>query len=265
MLSQHATVDAWGDSVLNGVLDAVMRVDTTAANVASLVFEAKINVIKIPDFMDKLRAGGSAYEQQVIRRFMLAAMSKGINGDLLLDASEEFEQKNASFGGLPEVMDRFMQLVSGASDVPMTRLFGMSPGGLNSTGESDDRSYYDRVAVTQALEIEPALSVLDECLIWSALGERPADLWYSWRPLWQPSAKERAEVGKLQMETLAVLQGMQAVSTEALGQTAVNALTESGAFPGLESAADEFPVTETDDPIEQGVMRPGDEPEDGEE
>ncbi|MHA3913858.1 anti-CBASS protein Acb1 family protein [Halovulum sp. GXIMD14793] len=245
----NQTQYGWGCSVLTGMLDAIKRVDEGAANVNSLVYEAKVDVVKIPDFMSNLESRGQQYEQLVQSRLTLAMMSKGINGSLILDAEEDYEQKAASFGGLPDVLDRFMQLASAASGVPATLLFGMSPAGMNSTGESDIRLYYDRVRVEQTLSMQPAMGVLDECLIRSALGARPEGLFFNWRPLWQPTAAERAGVADKLMAAAEKLHRMDAVSTEALGQASVNALTESGAFPGLESYAEEFPVEEDDDPV----------------
>jgi len=239
--------DGWGGSVLPGMLDALRRVEEAAANVNSLLYEAKVDVVKVTDLMANLQSRGQAYEAEVLRRLTLAATAKGINGMLLLDKLEEYEQKSASFGGLPDVMDRFMQLSSAAVGIPMTLFFMQSPGGMNATGESDIRNYYDGIKVQQTLHMQPSLSVLDECLIRSALGSRPADLHYTWRPLWQPTAKERAEVGKISAETIQAAIDMGAVSEEAGGSALVNALTESGAFPGLEGYADDFPVEGGDD------------------
>ncbi|TGU12158.1 phage portal protein, partial [Mesorhizobium sp. M2D.F.Ca.ET.153.01.1.1] len=87
-------------------------------------FEAKVDVIKIPNFMSNL--ADQEYEQKVLQRLTLAAMAKGVNGALLLDAEEEYEQKQAQFGGLVDLPMGIMQLVSGASDIPMTRLLGQS-------------------------------------------------------------------------------------------------------------------------------------------
>ena len=84
------------------------------------------------------------------------------------------------------------------------------------------------------------MGLLDECLIRSATGSRDPSIHYNWRPLWQPTAKERAEIGKLQADTLAVLDAMEILPSEALGKAAVTALTESGAFAGLEAAVEEF-------------------------
>lgn len=242
-MPDNSTAEAnhgWGDSVLQTVLNEVTKLDATAGNIASLVFEAKVDVIRIKNFTKNLEEGGSAYERMMLRRFALANTAKGINGALMLDKEEEYDQKSANFSTLPDILDRFMQLVSAASGIPATRLFGMAPAGLNSTGEGDLRNYYDAVKQTQTLSVEPALTMLDECLIFSALGSRPADVFYNWRPLWQMSAKERAEISERLANVAKTAIETEAVEIEPMGEALVNALTETGAFPGLESAVAKF-------------------------
>lgn len=228
----------WGDSVLQAVFDAIKQSDGTNANVASLVYEAKVDVIKIPDFMQQLQ--DPAFEKQVLERIRLAAMAKGINGTLLLDAAEDYDSKQASFGGLPDVIDRFLQAVSGAADIPATRLIGQAPSGLSATGESDLRNYYDRIQAMQELDITPALSVADECLIRSALGSRDKKIHYIWNPLWQPTATQQSENSKRAAETVKILKESGLFPDEALSKAATTMLVEQSVLPGLESAIAEY-------------------------
>ncbi len=181
-----------GDSVLLSVVEAIKQADGTAANIASLVFEAKVNIIRLPDFMQNI--GNAEYRAKILERYTLAATAKGINGDLLLDKEEEFEQKTASFATLPEVLMAFLQIVSGAADIPATRLLGQPPAGMNATGESDLCNYYDRLQAMQEVEMTPAMMQLDECIIRSGTGSRDADIYYEWAPLWGMSEKEKADV-----------------------------------------------------------------------
>ncbi|MCU9949845.1 anti-CBASS protein Acb1 family protein [Pseudomonas sp. PDM13] len=228
----------WGDSVLQALFEAVKQSDSTMGNVASLVFEAKVDVIKIPDFMDQLQ--DPEFERRVMERIHLAATAKGINGTLLLDADEDYETKQASFSGLPDVIDRFLQQVSGAADIPATRLLGQAPAGLNATGEADLRNYYDRIQAAQELDLGPGMTVLDECLLRSSLGTRPAEVHYVWAPLWQPTATERSENGKRTAETIKILAETKLFPGDALSQAAATVLVEESVLPGLEAALDEF-------------------------
>src|SRR4029079_15879802 len=108
--------------------EAIKNADATAANIASLVFETKVDVIKIPQMMASLT--DPHYEQVLMERFALANRAKGISATVLLDAEEDYQQKTASFTTLPDILMAFFQLVSGAADIPATRFLGQSPGGL---------------------------------------------------------------------------------------------------------------------------------------
>lgn len=234
----------WGDSVLTSVFEAIRNADSTAANVASLVFEAKIDVINIPNLMQHMADPG--HRSALLDRFALAATAKGINGTLILDTEEVYTQKSANFASLTDVLMAFVQLVAGAADIPVTRLLGQSPAGMNSTGESDLRNYYDRVQAMQELILSPAMRVLDDCLIRSALGSRPAEVHYVWSSLWQTTASERAEIGKKSADTIKALSETRLFADEALSAAAANMLIELGVMPGLEAAIEEFGARDFD-------------------
>lgn len=236
--------DGWGDSVLQSMMAAVKAVDAIAANIEEMTFEAKVDVIGIPDFMEGLRSGGAAYEKLVTDRLRLSMQAKGITGALVMDEKEEYVQKELTFGSLPDIWDRFMIRTAAEADIPVTRLWGRSPAGLSATGESDEKNYHAKVKAIQTGEYEPAMSVLDDCLIRSALGARPDDVFYTWRPLWQPTAKERAENGKATAETFKALYEMTELPPEALDEAVVNALTETGVAPGLEGLVAKYLATE---------------------
>lgn len=222
----------WGDSVLTSVFDAIKNADSTAANIASLVFEAKIDVIRIPNFMQSL--SDPEYERRWLNRYTLANTGKGINGTLMLDKEEEYESKSTSFATLPEVLDRFLTIVSGAADIPATRMLGQSPAGMNSTGDADLRNYYDRISAMQQIEMTPAMNLLDECLIRSAIGSRPPEVHYIWSSLWQISDKERADIGKVNAETIKTLNDTALYPAEALAKAGVNMLVENSILPGFD-------------------------------
>lgn len=232
-----STPDGWGDSVLLAPRKDITDAQGAASNIASLIYEAKVDVIKIKDLMAHLE--DPAYESLLLSRMRMANRAKGINGALILDAEEEYEQKTATFQSLPQVLESLFQIVSGAADIPMTRFLGQSPGGLQSTGESDLRNYYDRVNSEQALVISPASFTLDECLIQSALGSRPPEIHYTWSSLWQVSAKEQAEIGKMHSETISNLKNTELYPPEALATAGVTLLMESGIMPSLQEQVDE--------------------------
>lgn len=230
----------WGDSVLQSTMDAVLQADSANANINSLIFEAKVDVFRFHGLMNQLNAN---QDDLVIKRMTAQATIKGINGAVVLDKDDEYTQKSASFASLPDLMDRFMNNVAGASRIPVTRLFGRSSVGLSGTGDGDERVYFDHINHLQTTEIEPALNVLDECLIWSALGARPEEIYYTWNPLRQVTEKERADIFKTTADAARALAGAQAgelIPVDALSDALVNELVEQGVLPGLEQKVQEY-------------------------
>jgi len=130
----------------------------------------------------------------------VAALLKSFNRMLLLDGTESYEKKQNSFANLDKVIQQFMVDVSGAADIPMTRLFGTSAAGMNATGDNDVRNYYDMVSAKQEAELRPQLEYLYEVLVRSELGHMPEDFRFDFNPLWQLSEKDQADVEKARAE-----------------------------------------------------------------
>jgi phage-related protein (TIGR01555 family) len=234
----------WGDPLLQSVFDALAAHDTTTGGIASLLNEAKTDIVHIPHLMDELAS--AEYEQRLIGRIQVAAFIKSLTNVLLLDggdgsegAGERWEQRQVTFEGLPDVQRAMFQLVSGAADIPATRLIGQSPTGLNATGDSDTRNYYDMLASLQESDLTPTLAALDEWLIMSATGARDPAVFYEWNPLWQLTPTEKATRDKTVAETAKIYADMGAIPDDAMAAAVQNRLIEDGVFPGLEAALEE--------------------------
>lgn len=240
------TNDGWGESVLAAMLDTIRQADATAANVAALVFEARVDVMNIPNLMQNLADGGQQYERELLNRLQLAAMAKGINGMLVLDKEETYTQKSTTFGGLTDVVITFLQLVSGAADIPLTRLLGQSPSGMTATGESDIRNYYDRIRANQELMLTPSMEVLDACIVRVATGTNDPSIYHDWNSLWQLSGKEKSDIGKTTADTIKTLNETALIPQDVMSKVAVSMMSEIGVAPGLEADMREAELEEQD-------------------
>lgn len=233
----------WGDSVLISVMSAVKQAESASANINSLIFEANVDVVSIEGLAEILKMSGG--EDKVRDLLKLNLDAKSNLRALILDAKNTYARKAVSFASLPDLLDRFDQHAAGAADIPMTRFMGMSPGGLNSAGESDLRNYYDRISAGQTLEMGPALTRLDEALIRSATGTRDPAIHYDWNPLWQLSEKDKADIFKTKSDAARTIAGNGGTSEplmpiEALSDALVNELVEDGSLAGLEAAIEEY-------------------------
>ena len=243
--------EGWGDSVLMAAYEAVRNADATANNVASLVYEAKVDVLQIPNLADVM--SDKRTRDLLVQRVQLAAQLKGNNGMLVLDTEEEYSNKSYAFAGLTDINRQALQAVAGAADIPVTRFLGQTPSGLSSTGESDLKNYYDSVASLQALELTPAMRVLDDCLLRSALGDAAQDVTYVWASLWQMTDMERAEVTEKVCNSISTLVSTGLFPEDALSASAQAALAEHSMFPALDLEA--FPI-EVDEEEESETLIP---------
>jgi uncharacterized protein len=227
----------WGDPMLQVIHDAVNAAGTVTGSVATLIAEAKFDVIKGPGLTEIFST--EAGTNRIIKRFSEANVAKSVINGVLMDAEEEWQRIGVNFAGMPEVLQMYLQIAAGASDIPVTRFLGQAPAGLNSTGESDVRNYYDRIASDQELRLTPALDKLDKAIMRSALGTYDEEIFYNWNSLWQIDDGAKATIAKQKADAAQVDVNSGLVPFEALVQGRVNQLIEDGTYPGLEAAVEE--------------------------
>ena len=183
-------------SILQEVYEDLLDHASVKRGSASLIHEAKIDVIRTPNLVQQIQDNMKG----VMERFMSVSLMKGLNGMLVLDAEEEYESKSYSFGGLPDMMREFSIQTAGAADIPYTILFGQSPAGMNATGEHDTRNYYDSIATKQEWMLKPILMKFLAVICQSTFGKQLPELDVVFNPLWQLDAKVRSEVEKANAE-----------------------------------------------------------------
>lgn len=232
---QRLYSDGWpADSVLQSVDDAVKNVGLTSSGVAALVNEAKMDVLKIPNFMQNI--GTTEYKNRMLDRLSLVNTSKSLMSTILTDKEEEWQRITTSFSSLPDILKIYLLVACGAVDIPATRFVGQSASGLNATGEGDLRNYYDSVRSEQETETSPALERLDETLVRSTLGSRPPEIHYEWRSLWQMDDVQRASVSLSKAQAYKIDVDAGGINPEVLAKARLNQLVEDGTYPGLEDA-----------------------------
>lgn len=225
----------WGDSVLQAAYNWMRNADSTGHNIASLVFEANINTYKVPELFEKLR--DEEEKRAIEERFAIASAMKGINGDIVMDSTEDFIRNSVSFNGLSDILDRFIVYVGASQGIPANKFLGQANKGL-SDGKDLLENYYDDIKAVQTLEIQPALQILDECLIRSALGHKPDNISYSWQPLEQANSKEIAETGKILSEMASNLTSDGLFEQQEMREALINKLVNDNVLPNLGDVID---------------------------
>lgn len=138
-------------------------------------------------------------------RMQLVDMSRSVARALLLDADggEEFSREPTSFTDAQAMLDKFMLRLASAAEVPVTILMGQSPAGMNATGESDFRWFYDTIATAQENDLKPKIERLVRIVMLvkdgPTRGAEP-DWSIKFAPLWQPTPVEQADLEKKHAE-----------------------------------------------------------------
>ena len=193
----------WGESEVEALYKDVVAHDNVSANMAALTFQANVNTMEIKG-LEQLFSIGSGQAQRRFWQVMQAqSVLRSNYGTQLVEQGTKLTNQQYSFTGLQEVYESMCLNLCGASHYPMTKLFGRSPAGMNATGESDLKNYYDYVDSQREAKLRPALQKIFPVLAMSTWGYVPGDLDITFPPLWTPTAKEVAEIAKTKSETIA--------------------------------------------------------------
>lgn len=241
----------WGTSEMEHVFSELKKRDNVSWNIALLTFMANIRVMKIDGMEQLLAYGGDKSQQALYNTLEGLNMMLNNNGIQILGKDDSYESHQYTFSGLGEVYDRFMMDVSGACGIPVTKLFGRSPAGMNSTGDADMDNYYDTIEQSQESQLRPVLDKLLPIVCMSALGAVPDDLDYIFNPVRRPSNDEKQSLGSQQ--TAAVVQAYTAGLVSE--KTALRELQGSSKLTGMwTNITDEQIEAASDQPEAAGEM-----------
>lgn len=192
----------WGESVIERVWDRLIAFDDTTLSTANLVDKANLRMVAVDGLREIIAQGGKAMAG-LIEMFEMVRRMQTNEGITLIDKMDAYSTNNYSFTGLSDVLLQFGQQLSGASGIPLVRLFGQSPAGLSATGEADLRMYYDNINAQQEARLRDPFDTILKVAYQSKFGEPcPDDLEFTFNPLWQMSDLDKATVNKTNAETI---------------------------------------------------------------
>lgn len=121
---------------------------------------------------------------------------------LFLDkATEEFFQVNTPLSGLDALQAQAQEQMSAVSHIPLVKLLGITPTGLNASSEGEIRVFYDYVSGYQANVLQPLMDNVLRIIQLSLDGEIDEQLCWDWEPLLELTALEASEKQAKDAET----------------------------------------------------------------
>lgn len=243
----------WGASEVEVVFDELKKRDNTSWNIAQLVFLANLRVLKMGDLGEALSIGDERAQQDLYNTVQAQNWLMSNMGMYLLDREDEFDTKQYTFSGLNEIYESFMLDVAGACQIPVTKLFGRAPAGLNATGESDMQNYYETVQQAQETTLAPILDKLLPIMCMSEFGAVPDDLDYMFNPIRTPNDKDVADLADKKTTSIVSVYQAGVISQ----RTALKELKQLSDTTGLFTNITDEDIDNADESLHQGELMPG--------
>lgn len=246
---QRLAENLWGLSVVERMYDRLVAFDSATQGASQLLHKAHLRTIQVKGFREALALGG-ATESAVVKQFNYIRLLQTLEGLTVLDGDDNFQVHPYSFSGISDVLMQFGEQISGATGIPLVRLFGQSPAGLSSTGESDLRNYYDHINKLQESQMRAALVKLFDVVGRSVLGKSlPKGFEFEFNSLWQLSDTEKGQIAATDATTIASAYGAGLITKKIGMKELLQSSRVSGRFTNIteediESAKEEVPAGE---------------------
>jgi len=186
----------WGMSELERLVRSLNQYLKNQDVIFELLDEAKVDVYKIKGFNNSLMTKDGT--SKTASRVQLANQIKNFTNGLMMDAEDEYEQKQINFTGLNDMLLQIRQGIAADLKMPMTKLFGISAAGFNS-GEDDIENYNSMLESEIRAPSEFQVVELLQISCQKLFGTTIPDLMITWNPLRILNAKEEEEVKDSQL------------------------------------------------------------------
>ncbi|PKF31939.1 DUF1073 domain-containing protein [Acinetobacter proteolyticus] len=241
--NQSITENLWGQSVIERLLDRLTIFDSATLGAGQLVYKAHLRTYKVKGLRAIIAKGGQFFDA-LVKQIEQIRIWQSNEGMTLMDAEDEFETHQYSFTGLDNLLLQFGQQISGATGIPLVRLFGQSPAGLNATGESDLANYYDNINQQQEGRLRTPLQILYAVLSMSVVGKPLPDSFdFQFASLWQLGDDKKAEVAKNVVDAVSAAEESGLIKRS----TALKELRQSSEVTGIFSHITDEEIKDADD------------------
>jgi len=184
-------LQGWGASVFEDIIPQLNEYLKANSVILELLDEAKIDILKISGLSDLLMSAEG--ESVVRRRVDIAAANKNYKSMLTMDANDDYDQKQLSFGSIDQMLEKIFLLICSCLRIPYSKIFGRGASGFSS-GEDDLENY--NAMINSDIRV-PATKILKQMIdirCYQLFGRKIPDLTINWKPLRVMSEKDQQEI-----------------------------------------------------------------------
>ena len=192
----------WGDSHFQSVYNDLANLTGSFFASRNIIDDFVQTIIKIDNLQELIAAGN---DEVVRQRLAILDLGRHTINTMMLDSREDYAKHASSVAGLSKLLEKFQEMYSSVTEIPMTLLFGQSAKGFNAKDDGSMNKWYDKVAQDQEDEMRPQMERLVKLAMLSSegptSGKELPDWSISFNPLKQMSEEETVEMRKKQAET----------------------------------------------------------------
>ncbi|UYH50832.1 DUF1073 domain-containing protein [Candidatus Kirkpatrickella diaphorinae] len=119
--------------------------------------------------------------------------------------AEDAKILSTPLNGLDKLLAQSMEAMASIPGIPLVKLFGLQPSGLNASSDGEIRVFYDEISAFQEALIRPIVQRVLDLVQLDLWGEIDPKIDFIFNPLWQMDEKTRAETERSRAETVSAL------------------------------------------------------------
>ena len=178
-------------------LDYVAHFTKTREAAHRLLTKFSLTVFKTN--MEGILAGGSGAHMDM--RLQYLTQKRDNDAILVIDNEQEDVLKlETPLSGITEIVQQSLEFVAAIFRIPFVKFLGISPSGLNATGEADLRNFYDHVSSKQEKILRKPLCRIMDILQMHLFGEIDPHIRVEFAPLSDEDDAQKALTRKAEAE-----------------------------------------------------------------
>jgi uncharacterized protein len=171
----------------------------TRESVSDLLASFSQSGVKGIDMIDALASGNL---DDLFNRIDVYNNLRDNRGFMALMGDEEFFNVSTQLGTLDKLQAQAQEQMASVSGIPLVKLLGVTPSGLNASSDGEVRVFYDMIhAYQEKIFAQPLRKALDLVML-SEFGEIDESISFLFEPLWQMSDAEKADVALKKTQAL---------------------------------------------------------------
>lgn len=173
-------LQGWGLSFFEQTLPPIIQYLKSQGVMLELLDEAKIDVLKISNLSTTLMSSNGT--NLVKKRVDIAAQNKNYKSMLVMDATDDYQQKQLQMGGLSDFNREIRTMICAYLKIPESKIWGIGASGFSS-GQDMLENYNTRIDSEIRPKMEKMIKWVVRLRCLQLFGREVPDITIKWSPL----------------------------------------------------------------------------------